>query len=360
VRLRVEAVEAGAEAAPPCFAGLPASAVAAAVELGRFRYRYCCAAAAATKGGIVAAGNSFAAAAAGAAAAAAAPYSTAAAAAADVGDAFLTSAIVESERDFRLLADGKLNKVTAEAFLRRYLPSAEAASARGRAEAWEDLALCFFLCDLDDDGHLDGVEYAAARWLLAFFGAKGRRVSGKFGARPVLPHSLVHVTKRAMATKRELSIKRVRSVFICSRAGDDVADAMRAKLSRILLDRKYALCAGAAGGAFPPRHQAVVVAMTPHCLDKCVDLEGDAMFRELRDATRNEAMVIVPVFHPAYWAQAEAQHRLLRMGGASDLEEIMTKVRVQKGAELDDAHLGALAKILHNLLQGRDLSMEED
>jgi hypothetical protein len=41
VRMRVEAVEADADASPPCFAGLPASAVAAAIELGRFRYRWC-------------------------------------------------------------------------------------------------------------------------------------------------------------------------------------------------------------------------------------------------------------------------------------------------------------------------------
>ena len=88
------------------------------------------------------------------------------------------------------------------------------------------------------------------------------------------------------------------------------------------------------------------------------------MYRELRDATRDKSMVIVPVFDPAYWAvdyfKSDAQRRVLRAGGAADLEEIMTKVRVQKGAELNDAHLGAVAKILHNLLQGRELSMEED
>ena len=38
----------------------------------------------------------------------------------------------------------------------------------------------------------------------------------------------------------------------------------------------------------------------------------------------------------------------------------MTRLRVQKGVELNDSHLGAVGRILHNLLQGRELSMEEE
>ena len=397
VRLRVEAVEAAADAPPPCFAGLPSPAIAAAIELGRFRFRFDRSAATASSGGedggnsaasAVHAGVSVSASFAGASGA---PHSAAAADATDVSDVFLTAAIVESERDFRLLAGGKGGRgVTPEAFLRRFLPGAGIGAA-ALAQAWDDVSLCFFLCDLDDDGHLDGIEFAAARWVLSFFAARGGHVSDNFTRRPVLPLALVHETKRALAAKREMSIKRVRGVSICARAGDDAADAMRTKLERILLDRKYVLCEGsgtaaaasvgagagtamarsASGGAGAgAAYQAVIVLFTPHFLDRCVDGEGDAMYRQLRDATRNPSMVIVPVFDPAYWAvdylKVPAQRRLLRRStggsvtGAADVEEIMTRLRVQKGVELNDSHLGAVGRILHNLLQGRELSMEEE
>ena len=348
VRLRIDP-PAGASGAGTGFDGVEESALAASIELGRYRFR--CKSAPPV---------AFPAA---AAAAAASPQLQPA----DIGDVNLAKVLVEGETDFRLLADRNLHKVTPEAFLSHYLLGSGGVVARGGGlrelgEAWEDLSLVWHICDLDEDGFLDGIEFATARYTISFFAARGERLakrfSTRFGQRPVLPPSLVHQTKRSMAAKLEMSFRRVHKVFVLGRAGDSVAAEMREKVARILAKRNYTV-AESSGGA-----HAIVVLMTPRCLDDCVK-SGDAMFRELRSATgalEGQRKVIVPIFHPSYWEvdyfKVSSEREKLRKGDG--VERVMELVRVAKGAELNDMHLEAVAKILHNLLQGRELSMEED
>ena len=332
----------------------------------------------------------------------------------DVADVNLTGEIVRSTDDFRRLADPRLNKVAPEEFIRHFLmgsiakrvdeqdririldgrwvaakrsqqdadtPAAvvqwlldesntllAACGRRTDTELWEDLSLIWHLCDLDDDGFLDSIEFAAARWVIGVCAAGGGRASYLYRLRPVLPPALVHGTKRVMAAKRELSVRRVRGVFICAREGDKEAKKMRDSLEAILKDREYSVAHDVRAELLP---EAIIVVMTPRCLDACIS-RSDAMYKQLEATISAPGIVIVPVFSPSYFpgfdyvkvraerAKLSAKHAKSLEADNFDLEAMMEKVCIRKGATLDEAHIDAVGKLLHNLLQGRELSTGEE
>jgi len=299
VRLRVEAVEAGAEAAPPCFAGLPASAVAAAVELGRFRYRYCRKQQqqqqpAAESSSMPTAPS---------------PFATRAAhaqARSNVARKPTAAEHARAEQLFAQLASREEDKILPEVFVEHLLlgPAADAMQAIPPPGRWRALALAFGAADLDEDGRLDLPEAVIALRLVpiaAQLVAAGEAPEA-IQRLLVVPPAAVPVAKRALALKREVALRRVKRIFLSyrwSRESEPLVHLIKDKL--VALQYEVFLDVDNLGDGNIrrtietelPKCQAVVSVLTRDCFDRCVEF-NDAVLLELRLGLGLEHVVVVP------------------------------------------------------------------
>ena len=354
VRLRIEATEATADELPPCFAGLPDASVAAAIELGRFRFR---------------GRHTFASA---EAPQRLSPEATASRARvrAEVARKPTAAERARSEQLFARLVRRGEDKILPEAFVEYALVgtdetgidsigictsdgpgaavSAASLSPRGR---WRALALAYCAADLDEDGRLDLPEAAIALRLLPI---AARLVAA--GEAPeevqrllVVPPAAVPSIKRALAFRREVALRRVKRIFLSyrwSRESEPLVHLIKDKL--VALQYEVFLDVDNLGDGNIirtieqelPKCQAVVPILTRDCYDRCVE-DGDAVLLELRLALALEHLVVVPFRlknYTDYGVPALAPEEL------AALQDFVRASAVAAPAPIDFAALARLAR----------------
>jgi hypothetical protein len=357
VRLRVEAAEASADAPPPCFTGLPASAVAAAIELGRFRYRWC---RAQQRQLLLQAPQQPA-------PPPASPFATRASHArtrADVARKPTAAERAQSEEIFARLASREEDKIHPEVFIENLLlhlgPVAPGAGGSNAADAawalplqgrWRALALAFNAADLDEDGRLDLPEAVIALRLVPI---AARLVAA--GEAPeeiqrllVVPPSAVPVAKRALALKREVALRRVKRIFLSyrwSRESEPLVHLIKEKL--VALQYEVFLDVDNLGDGNIlrtietelPKCQAVVPVLTKDCYDRCVEF-NDAVLLELRLGLGLEHVVVVPF---RLRNATDYGGPALALAELAELQAFVRQSVLAVAAPIDTAELARLAR----------------